>query len=406
MALTSLSVKVELNEINSSMVVTDLIGNDYNAIYGYTLTDIQGMIKITGFQSGIVYKNPGWDTDDYSSPDIISTAWSKTISNTVPVGQDGLIVKEFYSIEYKVSVDIGVSTFLTFFQVFQNIYERAVIDITSIVSLTDSTFIFTDNTNYVLSLASSYTPTSLVRNFDITWPVGSGIANTVSSSSSVQLGADIWSGHYLCDFTVDLSYLFLNDVNGLTVTVVDEIRDIFHRIAVVYQDFTGLVGDALLQITATYEDYKLYNLPYAENYQQILEDIMMYYDMFKMANISNTDMGYAMTKIYDILTSQEYHLGITVDLKVAEILPNPTTSIYQNFTIVSAQYTATVNDTKTFNIPELVGGTPLLVIRGTQPIFAGTDKDFTYDNTTGDITMTTALSTYESVFLWISKIVV
>ncbi len=404
MALTSLSVKVELDEINSSLVITDLIGNDYNAVYGYILSNIKGLLKISGFQSGIVYKNPGWDSDDYSSPDITSTSWSKTISNTVPLGQDGLIVNDFYSIEYKVSVDAVVATFLTFFQIFKNIYQQPVIEISSLVSLVDSTLIFTDDTSYTLALASSYPPTSITRSFDITWPVGSGISNTVSLDVSVQLGPDIWSGYYLCDFTADVSYLIINDVNGLTVTVSDKIQKTLHRIAVVYKDFTGLVNSALLQLTADYETYKLYNLPYAENYQQTLEEIMMYYDMFKMANISNTDMSYAMTKIYDILTNPE--LGISVTLDVAEITPNPTTDIYQNSTIVTAQYTATVNNVKIFNVPEMVGGTPLLTMRGTQPVFPGTGKDFTYNATTGDITMTTELSMYEAVFFWISKLAI
>lgn len=402
MALTSLSVKVELDEINSSLVITDLIGNDYSAIYGYTLTNIKGLLKISGLQGVLIYKNDGWDSGDYSFPDITDASWSKTISNTVPVGQEGLIVKDFYSIEYKVLVD-SAGTVFSFIQTFENIYQRPSVEISSLASLVDSTLIFTDDTSYTLALASSYPPTSLTRNFDVTWPVGSGMPNTVSPDASVQLGADIWSGYYLCSFTADVAYLLVNDVNGLTVTVVDKIQKTLHRIAVVYQEFTMLVNDALLQLTAAYESYKLYNLPYAENYQQTLDDIMMYYDMFKMANISNTDMSYAMTKIYDILTKPE--LGISVTLKVAEITPNPTTNIYQNSIIVTAQYTA-VATIKTFNIPEMVGGTPLLTIRGTQPIFEGTGKDFTYNATTGDITMTVELSMYESVFFWISKIVI
>ena len=67
--LTSLLVNFELNEKNSNFVVTDAIGNDYNVVYGYTLSDVKGLIKITDSQARVIYKNSGWDTDDYSSPD-------------------------------------------------------------------------------------------------------------------------------------------------------------------------------------------------------------------------------------------------------------------------------------------------------------------------------------------------
>jgi len=321
MALTSLSVKVELDEINSSLIITDLIGNDYNATYGYTLTNIKGLLKISGFQGSIIYKNSGWDSDDYSSPDITSASWSKVISSTVPVGEDGLIVRGFYTVEYKVSVEDVSATFLTFLQVFKNVYERPLIEISSLVSIVDSTFVFTDDTSYTLNLASTYPPTSVLRNFDITWPPTSGKPNTVSSATSVQLGPNIWSGYYLCNFTVTLSYLLVNDVNGLTVTVSDSIHETLHRIAVIYKDFAGLVNQALIQLTASYEKYKLYNLPYAENYQEVLDDIMMYYDMVKMADISGTDMSFAMTKIYDILTDDAYNLSPGIVIEEKEIYP-------------------------------------------------------------------------------------
>lgn len=321
MALTSLSVKVELDEANGSFIITDLIGNDYNTLYGYVLTDVKGLLKISGFQGSIIYKNSGWDSDNYSSPDITSLSWSKTISSTVPLGQDGLIVKGFYTIEYKVSVEAVAATFLTFLQVFNNIYERPDIKISSFVSLTKSTFTFTDDTSYTIISKDSYSPTSLTRNFDITWPLSSGIPNTVSSDISVQLGPDIWSGYYLCSFTADVSYLLVNNVSGLTVTVSDSIKEVLHRIAVVYDDFAGLVNQALIQLTASYEKYKLYNLPYAENYQDILDDIMMYYDMVNMGKISGTDMSLAMTKIYDILTDEAYNLSVGIVIEEKEIFP-------------------------------------------------------------------------------------
>ena len=405
--LSSLSVSVELDEVNGQFIFTDLIGSDYNAVYGYALASILGLIKITGSQSGIVYKNPGWDSDDYSHPDITSLLWEKTISGVIPIGSDGLIVRQFYTVEYKISVDTGASTFLSFLQIFQNVYSRASISVTSLVSLVDSTLILTDATDYTLSASQNYSPTSFSRQFNITWPTGSAIANTVSSNAVVQLGADIWSGNYDIEITVNVSYLLVSAVNGLTVSVTDEIIETLHRIVVVYQDFTGLVNQALIQLTTTYESYKSYNLPYAEKYQLILEDLMMYYDMFKMANISGTDMSYAMTQIYDILSNPE--LGISVVLKVAEIVPNPSTQIYQNATIVGPiPYQAQTDGVTTFNIPELVGGIPMWVFRGTQPIMEGTGKDFTYNITTGDVTMNAgkALGLYETLLFWISKTIV
>jgi len=402
--LSSLSVKIELDEVNGHIVFTDLIGNDYNTVYGYTLTDLLGLIKISDSQARVIYKNSGWDSDNYSSPDITSSSWNKTISTAVPIGQDTLIVRQFYTIEYKISVDIGVSTFLSFLQVFQNLYNRAAVSVTAVSSLKDSTLIFTDNTNYTLTLnQNNYVPTSQSRTFDITWPVGSYQPNTTSSSATVQLGPDIWSGQYETNLSVDLAYLFINNVNGLTITVTDTITYTMNRVVVVYQDFTGLVNQALLQLTATYENYKAYNLPYAQNYQELLDDIMMYYDMFKMAYLTNQDMSYAMTQIYDILSNPE--LGLSITLTVAEILPNQSPPIPSGQITVPAYYVAQTNNVSTFNIPELAGGTPILAMRGTDVMYQGTGQDYTYDITTGDVTMVSGkeLGIYEKVYFLITK---
>jgi len=314
--LSSLSVKIQVDEVNKQFIFTDLIGSDYNTVYGYT--GVLGLIKVSGSQTGIVYKNPGWDTDDYSHPDV-STSFEKIIPN-VPIGSDKLVVNQFYTVEYKISVDAGSTTYLSFLEVFNFNYKPAVLDLTTTLSFVDMTLVFTDNTVYTLKLGgNSYTPTSLTRNIDITWPVGSNVPNTVSNLQKVTLGPNLWSGIYSATLTTNLTYV-LSNVSGLMVTVTDTLTQVLERIVVPYQDFTAMVNLALEQLTTTYENLKDYNLPYAQTYQELLDDIMMYYDMFKIAADNAQDLSYSMEKIYELLQSKLLNLDLT--LKVALIDPN------------------------------------------------------------------------------------
>jgi len=314
--LSSLLVKIQVDEVNKQFIFTDLIGSDYNVVYGYS--DVLGLIKISGSQTGVVYKNPGWDATDYSHPDI-STSFEKIIPS-VPLDSDDLVVNQFYTVEYKISVDAGSTTYLSFLEVFNFNYKPATLDLRTALSFIDMTLTFTDSTVYTLKLGGNdYSPTSLTRNIEVTWPADSNIPNTVSNLQEVTLGPDLWSGIYSATLTTDLKYV-LSNVNGLMVTVTDTLTQDLERIIVPYQDFTGMVNLALEQLTTKYEDLKEYNLPYAQNYQELLDDIMMYYDMFKMAADNAQDLSYSMEKIYELLQSDLLDLDLT--LEVALINPN------------------------------------------------------------------------------------
>jgi hypothetical protein len=98
-------VNYDLNA--GAITITDLLQDVYNTMYGMTLSDIKIMVMVACQASNdVMYKNEGYDADDFSSPDIINGAWSFANAPNgilLPVDANGHFVKGAYLFGYKIT---------------------------------------------------------------------------------------------------------------------------------------------------------------------------------------------------------------------------------------------------------------------------------------------------------------
>lgn len=190
-----------------SLVFTDLVAGNYNTLYGYTLADIKGMIKVSS-PVGVIYANAGFDDDDYTSPDTkgASTAvWVKS-GISLPLDTDGNVVKGTYSVQYKLSVNGGTSTFATGDLSYNYQFETPTAVLTPSANIKTSRLTVTDETNYTVQGKSPINDLSVDRVHTVIYPATSGQSNATSSDEAFAVSGNMWSGTYQMTLQTPLQY--------------------------------------------------------------------------------------------------------------------------------------------------------------------------------------------------------
>jgi len=319
-----LLVKASFNVNTNLLTLTDLIARDYNTTYGYTLADVKGLFRITG-PSGIVYQNPGWDTEDYSSPDIEGSSldWVKD-GISVPVDSDTLMQTGVYQVEYMVTLDGTGTTTFSFDKSYTHSYIAVTASITSTIFTSLSYMIVSDETTYTVVVNGiSYIPTNTIADTRVLlarWPAGSGVSDSSTALANLQLGPNLWTGSYDLILTSDVVYELAADT-GLTAEIVDVISGVDDSVEVHLDECTTVVYECLVNLTADYEQAKKYNLPKAQELRKNLFDIDLYYGMYNMAVKLGEDTAYAKDILYKLIVANGCSAEVTEFTESEEMLP-------------------------------------------------------------------------------------
>lgn len=376
-----LEVKISLNVNTKLLTLTDLIAADYNAVHGLDLADVKGIFKITG-PNGIIYENSGFAGDTFVSPDIDGSGptWIKT-GIALPTDTNGNVLMGAYKIEYKVDGDGDDDADYFFDKTYSHLYVAPTPVITKTELITQSYMLISDGTNYAVSVGGQdYTPGSTTRDISTIWPGLSGKPDSNTSNTTLQLGPNIWTGPYQHTLTTDITYA-LPGVTDLTAEVVDRI--ITTTIHTVYIDnCEATVETCLRTLTVQYESEKQYDLTRAQVTKHILDDISLYYDMYKMASNTGADTTYSCDKLRELLT--ECGCLDTGDQAVEEIQPTQAETAKFEDVVLDAQgkdtwtlpFVFTTNSVVMINGDTILNsqveatsfGTNVLVLKNTQPI--------------------------------------
>ncbi|MBK9357734.1 MAG: hypothetical protein IPN08_10160 [Bacteroidales bacterium] len=213
--VSTIRYKVMFDFVNDSLIFTDVIGANYNTVWGYTLSQIFGIVKVTDPSGTIIYQNTGWATNDLSSPDIsLAAAWQFSIGN-IPVDSNGVALQGTYTVEYKVNT--GTVTYSVSKAVLYSFTAPTVV-INMSANQSTSQLTSADVSNYTVTYeGESITPT-IERSHKLVHPEGSGwvwgtpnpAQTTIESIRVIGGGGtsstNIWTKVWTALITTTLSY--------------------------------------------------------------------------------------------------------------------------------------------------------------------------------------------------------
>lgn len=360
-----LLVKAQLNVKTAVLTLTDLIASDYNTIHGLSLAEVKGMFKITG-PNGVIYQNTGWDADNYAAPDIVGATPSWEKGNIVlPIDIDGKVLPGTYKVEYKITGDGTGDTNYTFDKDYVHLYQRPTAVIVGSPVVSQSYMIVLDSTNYNVTVEGQiYSPTNTLtddRVLAARWPIGSEVTDSTTGESSLQLGPNLWSGNYDLSLSTIVKYTLPAETN-LTIEIEDVVAGQNDSVSVYVDDCTQSVQDCLLTLTSNYEMAKCENLPEAQTMKKNIDDIMLYYDMYKMAKETGTDTAYSCNKLMLLLQQCGCVSSGDTTLVSKEIIPITEMSGRKEFIItdIAGQSVFPLPFTLTLNSLVMVEGQTLL----------------------------------------------
>jgi hypothetical protein len=299
-----LSIKAKFNIVTKTLSLVDMIAEKYNTALELELENIKGIFKVT-CSAGVIYENQGFESGDFSEADILGSdlAWELT-GIELPLDSSGNVLKSAYVIEYKLSADGEGKTNYSFSGTYNNVYVSPSIQITALVDIQKSTMVVTNATNYGITMnGTTYQPTGegTEKVTTVAHPLGSGQPNVVSYQTSFVVGANLWTGIYSIQNVSTLYYDFPAST-GLSVELYDQVKGLDQTYKVEADEAAYCVENCLLTLTSNYEAAKLNNLRRAQEIKRMIDDIMLYYDMYKLAVSTGNSTAYAISHLKSLMT--------------------------------------------------------------------------------------------------------
>lgn len=301
----ALHVKFKIQADNKKTVLEDV------SLYVPSLLPYKGNFKFEG-PAGIIYINPGYETNDYTNPDTDIAASDVTTDEIAfPVGTDGKILPGDYTISYKVETG-DEPLFGT--NIYRFDYEAPKAVITPVVEHSLSKMLITDNTNYQIYSASQYVNQGNdldggERTWNVRFPINAGTVLVTKHTSPMYAGPNLWTGNYDIALNVNMQWDFdLLPLNDFTLSV--EITDILlgknDTAYVTRGECISSVLTALTELTRRYEEAKNNNWDTRDSLKTTIEEISWYYSMYNMAMLMGEDTTYYCNQLTLLLGACGY----------------------------------------------------------------------------------------------------
>ena len=209
-------VTFDLNVDPKTLSLQDLIASKYNTTYGYTLSNIKGIFKVTSPLGTVLYQNSEWLAETFGDPDIIGNTldWTKE-DISLPLDDDGKPEQGTYIFEFKLSVD-GTTVGFSTTKEYNYQYNTPVVVIDLSVNCSTSELTSVDNTDYDVTIENeTFIPTTKTRSHKIVKPDGAECtipdpATTTDKSRTIGGGGtketDIWTNVWVTTISTILQY--------------------------------------------------------------------------------------------------------------------------------------------------------------------------------------------------------
>jgi len=293
--LSKLSVKIVFNYEDKELLFVDNLGNDGNyGSIGVDPLEVKGLIKISTETRGIVYSNPGFDNDDYSNPDIdgagTGNIWSKIIDPLLDAS--GNILKDVYSIQYKISTTASHTTDFSFYRYYPFTYEPVKLFIEVERDVQNHKFTVKDISDYSI-LDGSVLPNPSIegsRDLRVKWPEDSGMDDSYTNQSELVV-ENLAPGFYHITLEAAPTYpVYNNSDNGtFEVLIYDKLRRSGDSIGYQIECYNTSIIDCYNKLFKQYNSEKTYNLPKAQQLWRSISEISVLYTSYLMAQSIGED---------------------------------------------------------------------------------------------------------------------
>ena len=307
--------KITLDLVLGVVTFEDLIAAAYHSVYGMTLANVKGKIKVTHVPSDqSLYKNTDYDSASYSDPDIIgnTSAWvfdNATPGIPLPVDSEGKYLKGEYLFEYKVTDGTNEYTLSKTYD-FQ--FDQPVVSIALTVNCRTSELTSEDETIYTVD---EIIPT-ISRDHTITQPDGGGMnpvpgtLTTTSLHDTRVIGGggdpetDIWTGEWQATIETALVYI-LEKWGTLNWFVVNATVKGYNHINVQCEDCACLVRTCVRSLSDLWESYLNTNPVRAAELQTKIIQVLMAWMEFEQAERCGDDYAVFCAKIQEIVEGED-----------------------------------------------------------------------------------------------------
>jgi hypothetical protein len=312
------SVNFLLNNSPKDIAITDI--TDWTGS-GVVSSDIEILLWVVAGNGVTIHKNTGYDTDDYSSPDISAGGGSKT-GIALPVDDQGDVIEGTYYFYYKAK-DSVLSTEYTTNKSYLYTYTKPTVVINLEYSCRESTLTSVDATDYDVNGVS---PT-MTRDHTITKPFGSG-ANTPGTTADATrvIGGGstsatrLWTRIWVTAISTDVSYEMQTWGGSTWITITDTITG-SDSIDVSCSDCIGNMQTCLSALYDRWVTAKGNNKMEAQRLGNVILEIMTLWQEYESAQRNGEDYSIKAGEIAVLLSKEGFSCTYENDGESVVVVP-------------------------------------------------------------------------------------
>lgn len=312
----------------NTLAITDLITSGYTS-YGST---IKALFSITDPDGLLFYQNPGYATDDFSSPNIYSTTGTWTFSaGSLPLDADGVTAKRgTYTITAKYKCDSA--TYVTVSKSYNLQYVSPTVEISYDLSCRTSELTISDLTDYS-SIGTDIVPltTTISRSETTTKPAGSsanapGTTTTTTATYSRTIGGGVtsatrlWTRVWQTNITTTLQFDIAYWDSYVWIVIVDTVYG-DDNIDVRCSDSVCDLNTCWQNLVARWDEAEknhainVFDLRY-----KVEKGSALWTEFYNMERCGE-DTSYKIIEIRDLLASEDCSCSGTTDDRSVVIVP-------------------------------------------------------------------------------------
>ena len=292
-----------LDFVNGLITISDKTSKNFAESYEIDPNSLKGILRIN-YSGETLYKNKGWETDDFSLPDFDGGKDNWEFSG-VGTPQNPISAIGEYDISYKLVYKDkdGNGKVLSFEYFFENLFSPNFPEINVDVFLTERKMIVADITKYNATFGSVLLPPddSKMSNREIIIrpPITSLKQKIVSSKEIVEVN-DVEDGNYDIELNNVVTYTPPTNSQQLEVKISYVYKGVTET-NVVKDEFSINVLNCIQELIQYQKEIRTIKLAQAEEIKIKIDKLTYYYNMYYKAIIAGRNNGYSKRKLREIM---------------------------------------------------------------------------------------------------------
>jgi hypothetical protein len=325
LSVSDIVFRVNYDQSDGVIKFSDL--TDY-AVLGVEIEDVSGMVKIVS-PTGVNYINPGWETDDFTAPDV---SGSTSLVNDTDFTFSVVNNFAFGSWYFYYKVKNGTNAPIEVLRKFDYRVPVPAVSAVPVFNRTLSTLTLTDASDYKINftysdlnssssgggggapstsaggqpvvtipIRKSIVPATITRNMVIRPPLSTGLDDSTSTAPTVVFGPNCWTGSY--DLYIQSTVTYYIEKWG-SRNWVQATFSVYYEDELSIDDSVSEFERYSACITAINEKYEGFlssNPKKAQEYEVIVNKISFYYGLYNIYKNKGVPTSYVTNKLLELL---------------------------------------------------------------------------------------------------------